>query len=69
MWLVWSDERVNRTNSYSRPKTKIKLHSGRFFRLYQTYRIGRGLRTTGVKEPDTKSNIISTFFRRSYKHN
>ena len=33
------------------------------------YRIGRGLRTTGVYEPDTKSTIIITLFCESYKHN
>ncbi len=33
MWFVWSDEPVNRSNSYSRPTTKINLHSASFFRL------------------------------------
>jgi hypothetical protein len=35
---------------------------------FSMYRMGRGLRTTGVLEPDTESNIISTFLHESYKH-
>jgi len=34
VWFVWSGERVNRSNSYSRPTTKINSHSASFFRLY-----------------------------------
>jgi hypothetical protein len=30
VWFVWSDERVNHSNSYSRPKTKINSHSASF---------------------------------------
>ena len=30
MWFVWSDERVNRSNSYSRPTTKFNSHSASF---------------------------------------
>ncbi len=33
VWFVWSDERVNRSNSYSRQTTKINSHSASFFRL------------------------------------
>jgi len=30
VWFVWSDERVNHSNSYSRPTTKFNSHNASF---------------------------------------
>jgi len=59
VWFVWSDERVNRTNSYSRPTTEINSHSASFFKalpdLTRTLDTPRG---HGLEEPRNSQELL-----------
>jgi hypothetical protein len=52
---------IRNTKNYFPPEPKKTNTTPQLYGTLSTYRIDRGLRTTGVLEPDTKSIVFSRF--------